>query len=234
MSIVAVVLSGCGYLDGSEIQESVVTLLTLDGFGVPYQCMAPNMLQRRVVNHLTGEVQADASRNVLEEAARIARGDVLDMSKVDATDYCAAIYPGGFGAALNLCDFAEKGAGSHLHPDVLTFGRAMAKAHKPQGFICIAPSLITGIYGVGVQMTVGNKTEDEETISTLVSMGNRHVPLDATEMVYDEAHRVLSTPAYMNANSLSEVQEGIRKMVQQIVELVAHPGWPRWDKALRR
>ena len=106
MKKVAVILAGCGVFDGAEIHESVLTLLQLERSGAQYQCMAPNIDQLHVVNHLTGEVTEGEQRNVLVEAARIARGEVIDLAQACADDYDALIIPGGFGAAKNLCDFA--------------------------------------------------------------------------------------------------------------------------------
>lgn len=40
---IAVILSGCGYLDGSEINEAVLTLLYLDQAGADVQSFAPNI-----------------------------------------------------------------------------------------------------------------------------------------------------------------------------------------------
>src|SRR3990167_8193077 len=108
MKKIGVILSGCGVKDGSEIHESVLTLLALTQAGARYQCLAPNIEQTQVVNHLTGQVVPE-KRNVLVEAARIARGDILDLAKANPSEFDAAIFPGGFGAALNLCDFGKQG-----------------------------------------------------------------------------------------------------------------------------
>ena len=101
---VAVILAGCGVYDGAEIYESTLTLLALDHAGAIYQCMAPNIPQHHVVNHLTGEEMAE-KRNVLVEAARIARGNIIDLAKANPAEYDALIIPGGFGAAKNLSSF---------------------------------------------------------------------------------------------------------------------------------
>src|SRR6185312_9966147 len=144
---VAVILSGCGVQDGSEIHEAVLTLLALDKAGVSYQCLAPNIPQARVINHVTGQAVIGEARNVLQESARIARGQVLDLAQVLSEDYAAMIFPGGFGAALNLSDFGVRQDRCQIEPAVLKFATAMASAQKPAGFICIAPALITRIYG---------------------------------------------------------------------------------------
>jgi len=50
---IGVLLSGCGVFDGTEIHEAVLTLLFLDRAGASVQCMAPDMDQFHVINHLT-------------------------------------------------------------------------------------------------------------------------------------------------------------------------------------
>ena len=70
----AVVLSGTGVYDGSEIHEAVLTLLAIDRQSAEYNCFAPDIEQYHVINHLTGEESAGEHRNVLVESARIARG----------------------------------------------------------------------------------------------------------------------------------------------------------------
>jgi enhancing lycopene biosynthesis protein 2 len=111
---VGVVLSGCGFQDGAEIQESVFTLFHLDHPGVETVCMAPNISQKKVTNHLTGEAMNE-SRNVLVESARISRGNIKDIKDVDAASLDAVIFPGGYGAALNLSTYATDGV--HFHVD---------------------------------------------------------------------------------------------------------------------
>src|SRR3990167_6911820 len=125
---IAVILSGCGFMDGSEIHESICTLLALDKAGAHYQCLAPDVKQTRVINHLTKKEIPNETRQVLVEAARIARGNIKDIKTANPNDFAAAIYPGGFGAACNLSDFASQGAQSTVQADVLAFAKAMAKA----------------------------------------------------------------------------------------------------------
>jgi len=156
---VGVILSGCGVYDGAEIAESVITLLTLDRAGVAYECLAPDIDQMHVINHLTGEVEAGETRNVLVEAARIARGKVKNLALANGDDYDALFFPGGFGAAKNLCDFAVKGADCTLHPEVERLAKEVASAGKPIGFICIAPAMIPRIYGPNAKLTIGNDAE---------------------------------------------------------------------------
>jgi len=216
MKPIAVILSGCGKQDGSEIHEAVATLLAIDRAGATAQCFAPDIMQAHVVNHLTNETMKE-TRHALVEAARIARGEIRPLSAVNIDSLDGAIYPGGYGAALTLCDFAKKGADCTLSPEVLSFAKAMAQAHKPQGFICIAPVMISAIYGPGVEMTIG---QEKETAALLEKMGNIHHVAKAHEVVVDAKHKVVSTPAYMEAQRIHEVFDGIDALVKAMLRLI--------------
>ncbi len=216
MRNVAVILSGCGVFDGSEINESVFTLLEIEKNGARYQCFAPDIPQAQVVNHLTGKVVENETRNVLVEAARICRGNIKDVQQARASDFDALIFPGGFGVAKNLSNFADAGVDCKVNIDVLRFAKAMADNHKPIGFICISPVMIPKIYGSGVQETIGN---DEETAQAIAAMGGVHKKCPVTEIVYDEKHRVVSTPAYMLAGNMLEAYSGIEKLVKKVLEI---------------
>ena len=212
---VAVILSGCGVYDGAEIHESVITLLRLDQRGAHAQCFAPNVAQMHVINHLTGE-QMPESRNVLVESARIARGEVKDIREANVEDFDALIVPGGFGAAKNLSDFAVKGAECTVQPDVLALAEAFAEASKPVGLMCISPAMAAKIYGPGVICTIGN---DADTATVVNKMGATHQECEVSEIVEDTARKLVSTPAYMLAQSISEAASGINKMVDRVLEL---------------
>lgn len=215
MTKVAVILSGCGVFDGAEIFESVLTLLALEHAGCEYQCFAPNMPQYHVLNHLTGEPMQE-SRNVLVEAARIARGNVQDLATAKAEDFDALILPGGFGAAKNLSDFAFKGADCTIQPEVLKFCQAMAQQQKPLGFVCIAPAMIPNILGKETKLTIGN---DAATANAIEQMGGVHINCAVDSIVVDEAHKVVSTPAYMLARNIMQAEAGITKLVQEVIRL---------------
>lgn len=215
MTKVAVILSGCGVFDGAEIHESVLTLWALEQEGAEYQCFAPDIDQAHVINHLTGEEMPE-KRNVLVESARIARGNIKPLADAKAEEFDALILPGGFGAAKNLCDFAFKGADCSVNDQVLAFCKAMAEAKKPIGFICIAPAMIPHVYGEGAKVTIGT---DAETAAAIEKMGGQHVSCPVDEFVIDEERRVVSTPAYMLAGSISEAASGISKLVKQVVSM---------------
>ena len=212
---VAVILSGCGVYDGAEIHESVITLLRLDQRGAQVQCFAPDIAQLHVINHLTGQEMPE-SRNVLVESARIARGQVKDVREARVEDFDALIVPGGFGTAKNLSNFATQGAGCTVQADVLALAEAFAQACKPVGLMCISPAIAAKIYGPGVTCTIG---KDPETAAAVGKMGATHKECEVTDIVEDKARKLVSTPAYMLAQSISEAASGINKMVDRVLEL---------------
>ena len=213
---VAVILSGCGVYDGSEIHEAVITLVNLDRWGATVQCFAPDIPQMHVINHLTGEVMSE-SRNVLVEAARIARGQIKPLTELKAEDFDALILPGGFGAAKNLCDFAVQGAEFQVRHDVLSIAQAFAQASKPIGLICISPVMAVKIYGEGVICTLGSL--DCDAAQVVQELGATVKACPADDFVEDSARKLLTTPAYMVAQSLTEAATGIGKLVERLVTL---------------
>lgn len=215
---VAVILSGCGVYDGTEIHESVITLLRLDQRGAQVQCFAPDIPQLHVINHLTGE-ESGESRNVLVESARITRGEVRNVTELHAADFDALIIPGGFGAAKNLSDFASAGGACQVQVDVLQAAREFASAGKPVGMMCIAPTMAVQIFGRGVTCTLGT---DEGIANTLTQMGAVHEDCQVSDVIEDPQHKLVTTPAYMLAQSISEAAAGIYKMVDRVLELT-HP-----------
>lgn len=216
MARVAVVLAGCGVYDGAEINEAVLTLLCLEQRGASYQCFAPDIEQLHVVNHLTGEPVEGESRNVLVEAARIARGNVQDLAAARVEDFDALLVPGGFGAAKNLCNFAVAGAEMQVQPEFLRVAQAFHQAGKPIGLICIAPVMAAAICGEGAACTIGN---DAETAQAIQAMGGRHLECPVSEARVDVERKLVTTPAYMLAGSVSEAYSGIGECVQEVLSL---------------
>ena len=214
---IGVVLSGCGVFDGSEIHEAVITLLALDRAGAEIVCMAPDVDQLHVIDHLRGDVARGERRNVLVESARIARGNVLDLATVDPDELDALILPGGFGAAKNLCDFALKGAGCTVHPEVARVVSAVHAAGKPVGAICIAPAVVARLLGdERPHLTIGT---DPGTAAALEAMGAHHDACDVRGTVVDRERRLVTTPAYMLAGAIAEAADGIEKLVGEVLAL---------------
>lgn len=216
MAKVGVLLSGCGVFDGAEIHEAVLTLLALDRAGAQIVCMAPNMEQAHVINHLTQEVTAE-KRNVLVESARIARGEIKDLKDVQAGDLDALIVPGGFGAAKNLSDFAFKGPAATVHPEVQRLFNDLAAAGKPIGAICIAPATLTkALADRKPEVTIGT---DAGTASAIEAMGGHHKACSVDMIHFDAKNKLVSTPAYMLGPGIKDVAQGIDRLVARIVEL---------------
>lgn len=214
---VGVVLSGCGVFDGAELHETVITLLAIDRAGAEAVCMAPDVEQLHVIDHLRGDVARGERRNVLVESARVARGNVLDIAAVDPGGLDALVLPGGFGAAKNLCDFAVRGAECEVDAGVAALVRAVHAQGKPVAAVCIAPALLARVLGSeGPELTIGS---DAGTAGALESMGATHVACPVTEFVVDRERKLVTSPAYMLAKSISEAAEGIEGTVEALLEM---------------
>ena len=211
---IAVVLSGCGVFDGAEIHEATLTLLAIDKAGAQYQCFAPEVKQAHVVNHITGQ-EMHETRNVMVEAARIARGAIKPLKDFHAADYNAIIFPGGFGAAKNLCTFAFDGIDCEVNPDVENAIKAIAEAGKPIGALCISPVLITKVLG-DVEVTIG---QDKGTADAIIAMGGEHTSTGHGEVVTDKKYKVVTTPCYMLDASISQIAEGAENVVKAILKM---------------
>jgi enhancing lycopene biosynthesis protein 2 len=218
MPKVGVILSGCGVFDGSEIYETVATLLALDRAGAEVIAAAPDV-EFDVVDHYSGKATGER-RNVLVESARIMRGKIKPLAELGAGEIDALILPGGFGAAKNLSDFASKGAKATANPEVARILREVHKAGKPIGAICIAPAVLAAVFeGEGVEptLTIGN---DADTAKALEAKGAKHVTCPVREFVVDEKNRIVTTPAYMLAERVNEAAEGIEKLVGTVLGMV--------------
>lgn len=214
---VAVILSGCGVYDGSEIHESVITLLALDRAGAEVKCVAPDITQKHVIDHSKGQEMLDEDRNVMVEASRISRGDIQPLDSAAADDFDAFIFVGGFGAAKNLSSYAFDGPDYDVDPGVVDLIQAAHAAGRPQGFMCIAPVLAARALGPNhVQLTIGN---DADTAAALEGKGAVHVECPVDSIVIDETNRVISTPAYMLAESITDAEAGINKLVAEVLKM---------------
>ncbi len=210
---VAVILSGCGVFDGAEIHESVLALLALDRQGAAYQCFAPDIAQHHVINHITGDEMAE-SRNVLTEAARIARGKIKPLSEFEAAAFDALLLPGGFGVAKNLSTFAFEGAECTVNPELSRAVTAMAEAGKPIGALCIAPAVLAKILK-GATVTIGS---DADTAGAIEAMGGTHQQTTHAEVVVDEQRNLVTSPCYMLDASISQIAEGAENAVRELLK----------------
>lgn len=215
MTKVAVILSGCGFLDGAEIRESVLSLLYLDEQGAEVSIFAPDIAQMHVIDHLSAVPQEQQSRNVLHEAARIARGDIKPLSALDVSHFDALVVPGGYGVAKNLSSLATQGKDAAVLPEFAAIVQAFHAQHKPIGAICIAPAVLAlALRGQGIRLTIG---EDADTVALIETTGNIHVPALSAQAVEDDTHKVVSCSAYMRDDSLSEIAKGIRGVIYGVM-----------------
>jgi len=220
MPKVGVVLSGCGVYDGAEIHESVITMLALDRAGAEKIMMAPDIDQLHVINHLNGEEMEGDGRNVLVESARIARGNIKSISEVMESELDALIFPGGFGVAKNLSDYAMVGANCTVNSEVARLTREVHKAGKPIGVMCIAPTMMAQILGKmdeTAELTIGS---DKQTAADIETMGSHHVACPVQDIIVDKKQKIITTPAYMEAKNMAEAAEGIEKLVAEVLNMI--------------
>ena len=209
----AVILSGCGVFDGSEIHEATLTLLAIKKAGHDYQVFAPDINQYHVINHLKGEV-VDEQRNVLVESARIARGQAKPLGEFSVNNFDAVVFPGGFGVAKNLCDYAFKGADCTVMPEVEKLIKDMHAAGKLIGAMCIAPVLLACIFD-DVELTVGIAGTDAENIE---KMGAKHIVTSHGDVVVDRANKIYTTPCYMLDATITQIAEGAENLIGEMLK----------------
>ncbi|XP_076975249.1 glutamine amidotransferase-like class 1 domain-containing protein 3, mitochondrial [Tamandua tetradactyla] len=221
---VALVLSGCGVFDGTEIHEASAVLVHLSRAGADVEIFAPDVAQMHVIDHAKGQPSESETRNVLAESARIARGKITDLAKLRAANHDAAIFPGGFGAAKNLSTFAVDGKDCKVNADVERVLKEFHRAGKPIGLCCIAPILAAKVLR-GVEVTVGHEQEEggkwpyAGTADTIRALGAKHCAREVTEAHVDQKNRVVTTPAFMCETALHHIHDGIGAMVRKVLEL---------------
>nr|XP_020464913.1 ES1 protein homolog, mitochondrial-like [Monopterus albus] len=219
---VAVVLAGCGVFDGSEIHEASAILVHLSRGGASVNIFAPNIDQMHVVDHLKGEPSQE-KRNVLVESARLARGNIQNLSKLSVSDHDAVIFPGGFGAAKNLCTWAVQGKDCSVNDEVKATLQAFHSAGKPIGLCCISPVLAAKVFP-GCEVTVGVEKDDKypdtaDTAAAINQLGCKHVCKSVSQSHVDEKNKLVTTCAFMCKAPIHEVFDGIGSMVQDVLKL---------------
>ncbi len=209
----AVILSGCGVYDGSEIQEAILTLLAIQKNGAEYHLFAPDMDQYHVVNHLTGKL-SDEHRNVMVESARIARGKIKPLSAFNASEMDALVMPGGFGAAKNLSSWGYEGNDCKIHPEVEKAVREMNAAGKPVGAMCIAPVILGKLFS-GTNLTTG---DDKASADFIRKMGSAYTKATHGEVVIDPLKKIFSTPCYMLDATIVQIAEGTDHLIREMIK----------------
>jgi enhancing lycopene biosynthesis protein 2 len=227
MKKIGVLLSGNGVFDGSEIQEVVLTLLSIAENGASYVCMAPNIMQHHVLNHMTGDEMPE-TRNVLIESSRIARGDIKNLSEVDINGLDALVLPGGFGAAKNLTKWAFSGPEGDILPDVKNIIKQMHTQGKPLVGLCMAPTVIAkALEGQQIVPTLTVGTSEEASPYEIAAISEGIVNTGAVaemksirEISVDEKNKIITAPCYMMEASIIEVRDNIKKAINKLFELI--------------
>lgn len=215
MKKIAIVLAGCGVYDGAEIHEAVATMLAASKLGIMYQLYAPDTDQMHVINHLTGDVM-DEKRNVLVEAARIARGNIQPLSGYSAEKYNALVFPGGFGVAKNLCSFAVDGVELTVLPEVERVVKETHQAGKPIGALCISPVMIAKLIP-GAKLTIG---QDKATAEAIRTLGGEHINSDHSGIVVDEKNNIVTTPCYMLDSNIAQIAQGAENLMKTLLGMM--------------
>jgi enhancing lycopene biosynthesis protein 2 len=103
-----------------------------------------------------------------------------------------------------------------VQADFLRVAREFHYAGKPIGLICIAPVMAAAICGEGARCTIGN---DAETAAAIEAMGAEHLACPVSEARVDTERKLVTTPAYMLAGSVSEAYIGISECVLSVLDL---------------
>ncbi|MCF6365387.1 MAG: isoprenoid biosynthesis glyoxalase ElbB [Bacteroidales bacterium] len=212
---IAIILSGNGVYDGAEIHESTMTMYAVVKLGGEYQIFAPDINQHHVINHITGE-EMNEKRNVLVEAARIARGNIKPLSELKMKDYDGIMFPGGFGAAKNLSSFAFHGSDCTVLTDVERVITEAVKESKPIGALCISPTVVARVLE-GVRVTIG---QDKGTAEAIDTMGGKHVNTNHGEVTVDEDFKVATTPCYMLDATIVDIADGALNVTKAVFDMI--------------
>ena len=209
----AIITGGCGHRDGSEIHETVMTMLAIENNGGVYELFAPDRNQHHVINHLTGE-ETTEERNMLAEAARIARGKIKCLNEFYIDDFDAVIFPGGYGVAKNFFNYAFKGTKANVDPQIERVIKEIKAANKPIGALCIAPVLLAKVLK-NITVTIGN---DETTANDVTTLGSQNINTSSGEVISDKANKIFSTPAYMLDASISDIAKGAHNLISTMLD----------------
>jgi enhancing lycopene biosynthesis protein 2 len=215
----AVVLAGCGYLDGAEIREAVLSLLYLDQHNIHADCFASDSPQLHTMDHVAAR-ETSETRNILTESARIARGNIQPLGTLNPETYDMLVLPGGFGVAKNYSDFALKGAQCTVSEEYANTIQAFYAAKKPIVAMCIAPAILAAaLKDKHITLTIG---DDPDTAAAIGALGQQHQEAATEEAIIDHAHRIITCSAYMREDRISTVAKGIEAAIKAAADMAAN------------
>ena len=223
----AILLSGSGVFDGSEIHESVMAMLALSQNKLEYICTAPDINQHHVINHINGE-EINQQRNILQESARIARGKIVSLSKLNLENISSLVIVGGFGAAKNLSDWAFKGTEGSVIEDVKNLILNFIENEKPIVSLCISPVLIaksTEGTEFHPKLTLGSAKEKSEyniqaTNDAIESIGSTAKNKCKSEICVDEKLKIISAPCYMMDADIEDIYLNVKMAINRLYQFL--------------
>ena len=222
MNNCAVILSGCGSGDGSDVWETVLLSYLLNKKGINPLYFAPNWEQSEVVDHLNKTAAPDG-RNVLKESARIAGEEIKEIESLSGKDFDALILPGGAGVVKNLSDLVGETKKDYLKPkpELQRLIREFYRRKKPIGACGISAILVASalrdILETPLTITIG---KDPELIRQVEGMGALNVLSRGTDAVIDSEHRLVTTPANLLKLKVTDLALSLENLVNGILELV--------------
>jgi len=223
MKKVGVLFSGSGVYDGTEIHEAVCTLLALEEAALEPVCIAPNVDQHHVINHLNGEEMKE-TRNVLVESARIARGSIQDIAATSLDELSALVIPGGFGTAKNHTKWAFEGPDGTIEPSVKELILHMVSNNKPVVALCMGPTTVAkALEGSSYQasLSVGSTEEaspyDIKAINGgMEKAGAVAVEKTVSEISIDEKNKIICAPCYMMEATILDIRNNTKAAIAQL------------------
>ncbi len=224
---IGILLSGCGVYDGAEIQEAVLTMLAVKEIGAEYVCISVDAPQHHVINHTTGEEMPE-TRNMLVEAARIARGEIHNINTITPADIDALVIPGGFGSAKNFTKWAFSGPEGAILPEVKLLLVNLVNVGKPIAALCVSPVVLAKAFegsAIHASMTIGSDQEPSpysipDFSAGLAKTGVEPVMKTIREIQIDTANKIVTAPCYMMDADILEIRNNIRQAVEALRDLI--------------
>ena len=215
----AIILSGCGGMDGTETHEATCLMLAIKQNGCNYRCFAINENQKYVVH--SGMQQTSEKRNMLAEAGRLDRGITKDFAKLDKNQFDALVFPGGYGTGTSFSDFIEcngtsckKNLNYKVRAEIKNVIQEFHAQGKPVFAGCLATILPNGsLKGLKIMTDTGRYTEE-----AIIKNGNKPVVCQAGEICIDEENKIITAPYYLSSKVdidtiFAESDKGIKAVI---------------------
>jgi enhancing lycopene biosynthesis protein 2 len=223
---IGVLLSGAGVYDGAEIQEAVLAMLAIQEAGCEYVCISIDKSQYHVINHLDGS-EMNETRNMLVEAARIARGSILKIEAAHPADLDGLVIPCGFGSSKNFTNWAFEGPAGTILPEVKLLIINFLNVGKPIAALCVSPVVVAKALensGIDSELTLGSTQEKSPNSIADFHAGIEKTGVKSIEKTVEEIHidvknKIITAPCYMMDASLVEIRKNIQAAIHALIAL---------------